>query len=104
MIGRQPPGADQRSEGDGRGASLSLSLSLSLWCRPHPVAGRLSVTPNCAQRYQGPAHGRGDSRTLGCDQVQQHVELQPLICSALLNSPDPVVGGLCIHILGLSLE
>jgi hypothetical protein len=46
----------------------------------------------------------GDSRTLGCDYVQQHIELQPLICSALLHSQDPVVGGLCMHILGLSLE
>jgi hypothetical protein len=40
----------------------------------------------------------------GCDYVQQHIELQPLICSALLYSLDPVVGGLCMHILGLSLE
>jgi hypothetical protein len=46
----------------------------------------------------------GDSRTLGCDYVQQHIKLQPLICSALLYSLDPVVGGLCMHILGLSLE
>src|SRR4029450_10229531 len=46
----------------------------------------------------------GDSWTLGCDYVQQHVELQPLICSALLYRLDPVVGGLCMHILGLSLE
>jgi hypothetical protein len=46
----------------------------------------------------------GDSRTLGCDYVQQHIELQPLICSALLDSLDPVVRGLCIHIVGLSLE
>jgi hypothetical protein len=45
-----------------------------------------------------------DSRTLGCDYVQQHIKLQPLICSALLDSLDPVVGGLCMHILGLSLE
>jgi len=46
----------------------------------------------------------GDSRTLGCGDVQQHIELQSLICSALLYSLDPVVGGLCMHILGLSLE
>ena len=46
----------------------------------------------------------GDSRTLGRDDVQQHIKLQPLICSALLYSLDPVVGGLCMHILGLSLE
>jgi hypothetical protein len=46
----------------------------------------------------------GDSRTLGCDDVQQHIELQSLIGSALLYSLDPVVGGLCMHILGLSLE
>jgi hypothetical protein len=46
----------------------------------------------------------GDSRTLGCDHVQQHIELQPLICSALLYSLEPVVGDLCMHLLGLSLE
>jgi hypothetical protein len=45
-----------------------------------------------------------DSPTLGCDYVQQHIELQPLICSALLYSLDPVIGGLCMHILGLSLQ
>ena len=45
-----------------------------------------------------------DSPTLGCDYVQQHIELQSLIRSALLYSLDPVVGGLCMHILGLSLE
>ena len=46
----------------------------------------------------------GDSRTLGCDYVQQHIELQSLIRSELLYSLDPVVGGLCMHIFGLSLE
>jgi hypothetical protein len=46
----------------------------------------------------------GDSRMLGCDHAQHHMELQPLICSALLYSLDPVVGGLCMHFLGLSLE
>ena len=57
-------------------------------------------------RYLCRASGacRGDSRTLGCDHLQQYVELQPLICSALLYGPDPVVGGLCMHILWLSLE
>src|SRR4029434_9306049 len=46
----------------------------------------------------------GDSRTLGRDDVQQHIKLESLIGSALLYRLDPVVGGLCMHILGLSLE
>jgi hypothetical protein len=32
--------------------------------------------------------------------VKQHVELQPLMCSALLESLDPVVRSLGINILG----
>ena len=73
------------------------------WCRPDETLTALR-----------PTYGRGDlrlpSRGIRClrrqsgDHLQQHVELQPLICSALLDSLDPVVRSLCIHIFGLSLE
>jgi hypothetical protein len=90
-----PEGLEWRVEGlVAAGRTVDVSRAGASWA------------PNRLDVFVGAATTRftGDSPTLGCDHLQQHIELQSVICSALLHSLDPVVGGLCMHILWLSLE
>jgi hypothetical protein len=90
-----PEGLEWRVEGlVAAGRTVDVSRAGASWA------------PNRLDVFVGAATTRftGDSPTLGCDHLQQRIELQSVICSALLYSLDPVVGGLCMHILWLSLE
>jgi pimeloyl-ACP methyl ester carboxylesterase len=88
-----------RNYPDGVGGLVLLDVPAG---NPHLTA---DVPQRSVRKYAQPqARSRLDSRTLGGDHVQQHIEPKFLVCEAFLHSLEPILRGHRIYLLGLPLQ